>query len=184
VTTYAYANFGREVTVTGPDPDDTGPLAAPVTTYVYDAAGNLLSVTDALDRVTTFAYDELGRKISETGPFVVRPLGGVPNDAPVTQYAYDKAGNVIAVTEPSGQTTQFTYDARNRRVSATLPDPFVVPPSGGSSGGATDLNRLKAELRTSWAYDAAGQLIFETDADGSVTTYQYDALGRKIHEGN
>jgi hypothetical protein len=34
--------------VTQPDPDDWGPLAAPVTQFAYDKVGNLRFVTDPL----------------------------------------------------------------------------------------------------------------------------------------
>ena len=40
------------VRTTQPDPDAAGPLESPVTQYAYDAAGQLTSVTDPLDRVT------------------------------------------------------------------------------------------------------------------------------------
>jgi hypothetical protein len=44
--------LARLVSVTLPDSDGDGPLAAPVTQYAFDAVGNLLEVTDALDNVT------------------------------------------------------------------------------------------------------------------------------------
>jgi hypothetical protein len=38
--------------VSYPEPDGAGPQSAPVTTYVYDAAGQLEESTDALGSVT------------------------------------------------------------------------------------------------------------------------------------
>jgi YD repeat-containing protein len=38
------------------------------TTYTYDAAGDLISVTDPADKVTNFTYDAFGDLISMTDP--------------------------------------------------------------------------------------------------------------------
>jgi YD repeat-containing protein len=54
------------------------------TTYTYDAAGDLISVTDPADKVTNFAYDSYGDLIS-----MIDPNGGA------TTFAY------FAVPEPS-----------------------------------------------------------------------------------
>ncbi|MFT3920972.1 MAG: RHS repeat protein [Myxococcales bacterium] len=63
VTDYAYDDAGRLLTVTQPDPDGSGSLTRPVTTYTYDKAGNLLTTTDPLGRVTTRVYDNRNRLI-------------------------------------------------------------------------------------------------------------------------
>ena len=52
-------SIGRRVTI-----DALGNL----TTTLYDANGNVTSVTDADNNVTTFAYDALNRKSGETTP--------------------------------------------------------------------------------------------------------------------
>jgi YD repeat-containing protein len=61
VTTNAYDTFSRLIQVTGPDPDGSGPLAAPVTTYTYDPAGNLIKTVDPLQHATLYAYDARNR---------------------------------------------------------------------------------------------------------------------------
>jgi YD repeat-containing protein len=70
-------------------------------------------------------------------------------------WAYAPAGNRTAVTDPRGQTTAFGFDPAKRPVNVTDP-----------SGDAAT------------AYDAAGQVLSVTDADGHVTRYAYDAPGR------
>src|SRR6516162_5565662 len=57
VTTNGYDSFSRLMQTTGPDPDGPGPLAAPVTTYAYDPAGNLIRMVDPLQHATLYAYD-------------------------------------------------------------------------------------------------------------------------------
>ncbi len=44
--TYAYDGLNRRTTVAQPDPDGAGSLASPVTTFGYDAVGNVTSITD------------------------------------------------------------------------------------------------------------------------------------------
>jgi YD repeat-containing protein len=68
LTSYQYDALGRQVTIVQPDPDGSGPLAAAETTYAYDAAGNLASVTDALNHTTTYTYDSWGWQTSVTDP--------------------------------------------------------------------------------------------------------------------
>ena len=41
VTTAAYDHDGRLTSVTAPDPDGAGPLSAPVTSYSYNADGQV-----------------------------------------------------------------------------------------------------------------------------------------------
>ena len=51
-----------------PDPDGSGPLAAPVLYFSYDANGNELTYTDGLSRQTSYTWDALNRMTEETLP--------------------------------------------------------------------------------------------------------------------
>ena len=159
VTAFAYSDSGRTITITGPDPDGTGPLVSPVVVYQHDSAGNVVSITDATGGITTFGYDDLGRKITETGP---DPDGTGPLPAPVTHYAYDKANNLLSVTDSLGHTTEYAYDARDRRIA-------ILDAEGGL---------------TEFAYDDVGNLTALTDPVGNTTTWVYDNLNRVISETN
>jgi YD repeat-containing protein len=62
--------------------------------YAHDDAGQLTSQTDAMGQVTSFEYDDLGRMTEKTLP---DPDGTGPQTAPVYEYTYDLAGNLIKV---------------------------------------------------------------------------------------
>ena len=157
----AYDALDRKTSVTQPDPDGAGPLAAPVTRYGYDADGNVVSVTDPRGGVTTTAYDRAGRKTSVTQP---DPDGAGPLAAPVTTYAYDASGNLTGQTDPLGHTTNFVYDALNRRTETDQPSPDGAAPRPVTTTG----------------YDLAGHAAAWTDARGFTTNSFYDGLGRKV----
>lgn len=55
----------------------------PPTVYTYDAASNLLSITDSEQNTTSYTYDDLNRPIKETN------YGGD------RIYDYDPVGNLI-----------------------------------------------------------------------------------------
>src|SRR4029077_16291698 len=75
------------------------------------------------------------------------------------------AGNVIAIKDENGNRTVFDYDALNRPLHITLPDP--------------DGAGLLQSPVTSFTYDADGRLLTETDPRGNITHYEYDARGRR-----
>nr|MBA3311784.1 cadherin-like domain-containing protein [Planctomycetaceae bacterium] len=183
VTTWTYNSRGQVLTMTRPDPDGTGPLAAPVTGYQYDSYGrltqvtnadatyrtftyntadNLLTETDELGHTTTYAYDTLGRRTGITQP---DPDGTGPLTSPVVTYAYDAIGNVVSVTDPLGKVTTFEYDNRNRMWRKTLPDPDGTGP-------------LTSPVYT-YAFDAAGNLTGETDPLGRTTNHEYNAANQR-----
>ena len=89
ITSYDYDKLGRLETITAPDPDGAGPLSSPLTSYTYDAAGNLESETDPLENVTSYDYDKLGRLETITAP---DPDGAGPLSSPLTSYTYDCGG--------------------------------------------------------------------------------------------
>ncbi|MDX8525898.1 RHS repeat-associated core domain-containing protein [Mesorhizobium sp. MSK_1335] len=103
VANYTYDNAGRIATVAYP--------AEPTSnvTYAYDSVaggnfgkGRLTGVTDAAGTVA-YAYDILGRVTSET-----RVIDG---QTYVVGYERDAAGNVVAMTYPSGRRVTFDRDA-------------------------------------------------------------------------
>ncbi|MBK8455198.1 MAG: RHS repeat-associated core domain-containing protein [Thiofilum sp.] len=79
------------------------------------------------------------------------------NDASTIQYAYDAMGNVRS-TNTNGQVISMSYDAFSRKVSMTDPTMGVW----------------------SYRYNPYGELIWQRDAKGQVTSQTYDDLGRMI----
>ncbi|MBP3037638.1 type IV secretion protein Rhs [Arthrobacter sp. zg-ZUI100] len=149
--------------------------------FTHDAAGRLTAVT-AGDLVQEWAYrngylaehtriDRADPDASADITLIGRDgdgrITGLTRAGAVTRYGYDGAGQLVAAaTTPLGgsdavatalaQVSEWEYDAGGRLVRETTP-----------SGPRT------------YTYDAAGQLLSITEADGSRTEYVFDGLGRR-----
>ncbi|MDE2420394.1 MAG: tandem-95 repeat protein [Gammaproteobacteria bacterium] len=171
-TSYTYDSNNRKVSQTETYKDAAGIVQNLVTTWVYDADGNVLKQTnpdgsshtktydafknvltdtDSLGRVTSYAYDGNQKLIQTTYA-----------DGTTSHISYDANGNVLSETDRLGRVTQYAYDALNRKVKTTLPNGAV----------------------TTIGYDAVGNITSETDANGNTNQYRYDALNRKIQTIN
>ena len=178
VTTYAYdderltSRVDPRGNAGGADP------AAYTTTYVHDAAGNLIaatdpaggtvnvrydarnqvtSVTDPTGGTTRYRHDDAGQLLSTTPATIDR------NDSAATEFGYDALGRLTSQTDPNGHTTSYDYDRAGRQTSLTDP-----------------LHRT-----TQYRYDANGNLT-QTVMPGSgdparrTITNTYDLLDRQV----
>jgi RHS repeat-associated protein len=153
VTSYGYDEANNLTTVTAPDPDGGGPLAAPVTQYTYDDVANLSTRKDANLRETVYGYDNADRLISVTAPL-----------NRVWTYGYDPNGNATQVVDPNGNATP-------------------APGDGQTTHGYDALNRLTssnysdATPDVTLAYDGNDNQTQMIDGSGTET-YTHDALDR------
>jgi RHS repeat-associated protein len=184
--TYQYDQRGRLATV--PNRGTPG-VADLVFAYTYDAAGNLVSVTDQTGEggggITSYVYDPLNRvtEITQTGSGVTDKRINLAYDAagdvttlsrfadlaglqPVdtTSYNYDSDGRLTGQTESTGSVTiaqyQWTYDAASRLTQGT------------SSDGTTN-----------YAYDNTNQLVAANSSSQANEAYSYDANGNRTNAG-
>jgi RHS repeat-associated protein len=130
-----------------------------VTTYKYDAAGELTSGSSP-DYSTTLTYDQLGRLITEDNQ-------GTPGATHVVLgYSYDADDNITNVQDSLGGSTQYTYDPLTR-VSQ------IVQTGSGVSVKRVDLlydpSNAMTEVRR--FADAAGASAV------AKTLFQYDCGG-------
>ncbi len=172
-TTYTYDPAGNLKTVTGPAP------ISPLTTYNYDPSGNglLTSVVDPRGKTTTFAHDAEANLTSTT-----TPLGFS------TTMTYDAAGRMLTLVDPRGNvaggtpalyTSTFTYDNVGRVLTATTPlghTTTTVYDPVGNRDSVTDANSHS----TSFEYDDANHLTAVVDADQKRTEYGYDQVGNLV----
>jgi RHS repeat-associated protein len=194
ITRYTYDPVTNAVAT---ETDPTGG----VTSYTYDANGDLLTETDPMGNVTTNTYDQYGDVTSVTDPdghvttYTYATNGNVltksttvgTQDA-VTTYAYgDSAlpGAVTSVTDPDGNVTTFTYDNDGNLASTTDGNGNTttydynalgellssVEPNGNVTGASP------TAFTTSYTYDGDGRVLTTTDPLGNVTTHTYDADG-------
>ncbi|WP_005034643.1 Ig-like domain repeat protein [Holophaga foetida] len=156
-----------------------------LTEYTYDADGQLTQTTryatkvqgtvtpalkpsvaaDPEDHVTKQKWDALGRLSRSTNA-----------EGTVTSYDYDSLGRVIRTT-----TASETTDQRIGRVKYDLQGRVVAELSGVgaakiAAGG--DEASIWSQYQTTYAYDAAGRRISQTDAQGHKTVFLYDDAGR------
>ncbi len=129
-------------TTTSAQPDNT------ITSFTYDALGQLLSSHDPDGMVVTHSYDGLGRRTERHHP-----------DAGTSRWTYDNAGNIISTATQTqidnGTQTEYDYDY-NRIVEVNHPQ--------------------HQQLNITYEYDSVGRVSKRTDITG-YETFEYDALG-------
>lgn len=101
-----YDSRNRLKVVIEPDPDGSigGPKVSPITSYSYDAVGNLKTITDPAGNVTTWFYDDLDRVVQEKNHLNASRF-----------FAYDKVGNVTQKTDRNSRVINYTYDDLYRK---------------------------------------------------------------------
>ncbi|RJT43194.1 RHS repeat-associated core domain-containing protein [Rahnella woolbedingensis] len=160
-------------------PDNTGLMIAhqyagrPATSYVYDAAGKVISqanpgglsyqfeysdsqtrVTDSLGRVRLYHFE------GERGLRRVVKLEQA--DGSCTQSTFDTQGRLTSQTDTLGRITKFQLNPANGALVAVwYPD---------------------AEKRSQFSYNSAGQLVTAIAPDGRRVDNKYDELGRLTTE--
>jgi YD repeat-containing protein len=108
---------------------------------------------------TTYGYDTADRLIT-----VLAPSGSsLPNET----FAYDAAGNQTG----AGQ----HYDAANRLLSDSTYDYAY-----DNEGNQTTKTERATGKATTYAWNALHELTSATLPDGTVVSYRYDALGRRV----
>lgn len=163
-TDYAYDSLNRLHSETQyPSWPTTTPTL--LTSYTYDADGNLKTTVDPLNQTTTNVYDGLNRLTSVTY------TDGTPN----VSYLYDANGNRTSMQDGTG-TTSYTLDELDRLLSVTSPGPKVVGYRYDLDGNETKVIYPDSTAVT-YAFDKASQLQSLSDWASRQTSYQYNPDG-------
>jgi len=195
-TTLAHTS-GKLTSVTHPDPDAGGALAAPVTEYQYDATTSLLTIrTDALDYDTTYAYDGTSRRLTSinhpnstgwsltaqqtiglatgSGNTVLDPAGAIgtytDERSKTWSFKTDRFGNVTYFMDPLNNVTTTERDANGLPIRLTEMDP-------DGAGSATS-------PVTKFGYSSTGNLVRQYLPDGNDLEWTYNGLSRVLTQTN
>jgi RHS repeat-associated protein len=179
--TLAYNLAGQQTTLTRPngitdatnfDPagnltslhSTLGPNLVNQADYTHNTAGIRSSVTTT-NGTTGYTYDKSNQLTSATYP----AGSGLNNEA----FTYDPVGNRTSAT--GSQLGSFTYDSGDR-LQADATNTYAYDKEGNlltrvaKAGGAT----------TSYTWTAEHQLTGITYPDGTIATFRYDPLGRRV----
>ncbi len=164
MVTYAYDRDGDRTSMT----DGTG-----TTSYLYDAAGQLLEAKNGPGATVAYEYDHSGHVVKLT----------YPNGKAITQ-VYDGAGRLSSVTDWLGRRTSFLFDADGNLLSRVLPNGNVVAttfdaaglPTGMSVGTSSSTPLASITYRR----DVDGRIVkrSESGAIAGAVNYAYDSNGR------
>ena len=167
-------------------PGGNGVLTHPTVSMVYDNVGNVLSVTDAANRMF------------ETWAPEVSVYGVVGDMRPVTTNGFDKGGNIILTMDANEKTVRMQYDAFGRLTNtvdavdntigfeydANGNQTFLVDGNGNRTQFTYDgLNRKTSTIypdtnHEDAVYDLVGNRTDRIDCNGVATTYAYDSRNR------
>ncbi|MFB7946708.1 LamG-like jellyroll fold domain-containing protein [Kitasatospora phosalacinea] len=180
ITTYTYDADSEPTAVSSPaytPPGTTATVTSTVTT-TYDALGRPTASTvdpGGLNRVTAYGYDQFGNTAKVTRP-------AVDGSTPTTLLGHDLDGELLSETDPTGATTQYTYDDLGRTATTTrlVRQPtaaaFTTTYTHDDAGNQTSATTPGRETSTA-AFNAAGETVSTTDALQHTTSYAHDLTG-------
>jgi RHS repeat-associated protein len=184
--TYSFDLLDRRTVVRDPDGGRF--------TYSHDAKDRLTTIVNPQGKRTSFTYDlidqltqqkhgngSLTTNVYDAGSQKTRLINASSAGAIVNRftYSYDNAGNRTSVVESSGDRTTWTYDAtyqlkHEKRTGGTA---FDVTYSYDPAGNRTW--QIDSGTRTTYAFDAANQLLTQKPAGSGTTTFSYDNSGNR-----
>ncbi len=166
----AYDGFGNVVSITKVELTDTY-----VTTYTYDPANRIDTITYPSGRVITYQRDSIGRVSSVQSSDVTNSL--------VYNRSYRADGNVISQSYGSGLDETRSYDQQGRLTQQTL-HTETIDYAYDANGNLITLD--KPLENWGYDYDALDRLIDDLQGDTQDNiddySYQYDGNGNRETE--
>ncbi len=144
------------------------------TSFEYDVNDNVKKeikyISSTETKLTQYQYNYAGKPIVvisyvRNGDIIGSAFNDNSLKSIITQYIYDKNGNVKSVIQPDGTVVANTYDKLNRLLSTSVTD---------NSSGQTK------SITTSKIYNWDSTVEASTDANGNITRYYYDIMGNLI----
>ena len=130
--------------------------------------------------------------------FLPRLANSTSYQAPATvephqAFRYDAIGRIVQVTNPNGSIKRqeylagvaFSFDEEDTFVGGAhenTPTRLTYGPTGRLA--ETSVTAAGTTVTTTYVYDIKGNLTGVMDADGALTTFVYDLLGRRIRTTN
>lgn len=164
VTSYTYDAVGQLLKVTLPD----GSFIA----YTYDPAHRLTAIADALGNSITYTLDAMGNRIKEE---VKDPAGQL---ARTRSRIFDALSRLAQDIGAQGQITRYEYDANGNRTKVTDPLNQVTVSSYDPLNRLIQITDPGLGL-TRYGYDGQDRLTQVTDPRNLATTYTVDGLGNR-----
>jgi len=184
---YVYDLLDRQIQVVRTAYPLTSPTPTPTETKVYDAKGNVTSITDPNGAQTRLFYDALNRlvaQVSPTGTYTAYEYDGNGNRVRERVFA-DRVSVPIGALLPTApaQTdktheTRYVYDADNRLIKSQVMN--VTTGRMNDDAGNTFEIASNSEIVRTWRYDGEGNVVIETDPYGSKIYHYYDAQGSEV----
>lgn len=139
-----------------------------ITTYTYDANGNVASIQTPEANTTQFQYEPTYSRLTQ--------ITDAMTPANVTLFAYPSLTQTT-ITNPLGKVTTIAYNAAGQPLSVTDPLTHQTTFEYDSAGNlAATVDALGSRVER--YYDAASRLLALRDPLGRFTRFQYDRLNR------
>lgn len=189
-TRYQYDDAGQLTGIVAPDGSSV--------LFAYDAAHRLINLRDGIGNSVHFSLDNMGNVIQREvrgadGGLVTKmqrafdALNRLQNerrddrDAGIN-FAYDRGGNLTAITDALGRVTTQVFDSFDRVTAQTLPAATPGAPSGVIGYGYSNQDQLLSvtdprKLTTRYTLNGFGQQTGIVSPDTGSTTTQFDAAG-------
>ncbi len=174
----------------------TGPTTERQTEIAYDVRGRIRTVTDPRGNATTYDRNGVDSLLVLDSP-----------DAGVTEFRFDKAGNLVARTDARNEVATYTHDAIGRLTGAAYESDSRFDTTFTYDEGTNGIEQLTSMSdgisgTTTWSFDAHGRVIRKvqtpiggpglvvsygyrngrlstiTYPSGTVLAYRYDAAGQ------
>ncbi len=139
-----------------------------VTTFKYDAVGNLTNVTDAVNHTVSYAYDSENRLTNRVDQLGHGEL-----------YRYDNNGNVTNFVDRRGVSVNFAYDSLDRRTGVVYAASDNVKYLYDKVGRVTNVVDSIAGT-TKLTYDSLDRLTQVVDINGTIA-YAYNDVGLRTN---
>jgi RHS repeat-associated protein len=156
--------------------------------YAYDSSGNVTSQTNRNGQSIQYGYDVNGLVTSAQ-----------LRDGSERSFTYDAHGNLLTGTDSSG-TIIMQYDTADRLTHIQYPDGRFLSYTYGAGGQETsvdengfvvnyayvdgvltDATDATGASLVHYEYDQRGNVMSRRLGNGTLTTYDYDEVGRLLH---